>query len=91
MVIGMGEDKTPTSLIASYSKFFNLSAFKKSAEKEKDKTPARDRQNIIARKTIERRVRGIIIANNSKDKETSLGEIGSKRQNRWADFDVSAH
>ncbi len=89
MVIGMGEDKTPTSLIASYSKFFNLSAFKKSAEKEKDKTPARDRQNIIARKTIERRVRGIIIANNSKDKETSLGEIGSKLQNRWADFDVS--
>ena len=89
MVIGMGEDKTPTSLIACYSKFFNLSAFKKSAEKEKDKTPARDRQNIIARKTIERRVRGIIIANNSKDKETSLGEIGSKLQNRWADFDVS--
>jgi len=89
MVIGMGEDKTPTSLIASYSKFFNLSAFKKSAEKEKDKSPARDRQNIIARKTIERRVRGIIIANNSKDKETSLGEIGSKLQNRWADFDVS--
>ena len=44
---------------------------------------------MIALRTIERRVRGIIIANNDKDKETTLGEIGSKLQNRWADFDIS--
>ena len=89
MVIGMGEDKTPTALIAAYNKFINLSASKKELEKEKGKTPERDTRNIISLRTIERRVRGIIIANNNKDKETTLGEIGSKLQNRWADFDIS--
>ncbi|MGI6211093.1 MAG: NYN domain-containing protein [Anaerovoracaceae bacterium] len=89
MVIGMGEDKTPTSLIAAYNKFFNLSSFKKSAEREKGSQPDRDKRNIIAPRTIERRVRGIIIANNDRDRQTSLGEIGSRLQNRWADFDVT--
>ena len=89
LVIGMGEEKTPAALIAACNKFFNLTVLKKEAEKEKGHSPERDTGNIIALRTIERRVRGIIIANNDKDKETTLGEIGSKLQNRWADFDVS--
>lgn len=89
MVIGMGEEKTPSALIAAYNKFVNLSAAKKEVEKEQLKSPERDTRNIISLRTIERRVRGIIIANNNKDKETTLGEIGSKLQNRWADFDIS--
>lgn len=89
MVIGMGEDKTPNALIAAYNKFINLSAAKKELEKDHVKSPERDTRNIISLRTIERRVRGIIIANNNKDKETTLGEIGSKLQNRWADFDIS--
>lgn len=89
MVIGMGEEKTPSALIAAYNKFINLSAVKKELEKEQVKSPERDTRNIISLRTIERRVRGIIIANNNKDKETTLGEIGSKLQNRWADFDIS--
>ena len=34
-------------------------------------------------------MRGIIQANDNKNKVTELGEIGSKLQNRWPDFDVS--
>ena len=89
LVIGMGEAKTPPALIAACNKFFNLTMLKKEAGKEAGRSPVRDTGNMIALRTIERRVRGIIIANNDKDKETTLGEIGSKLQNRWADFDVS--
>lgn len=49
----------------------------------------KEKQQFVSPRTIERRVRGIVIANNNKDKGTTLGEVGSKLQNRWADFDVS--
>ncbi|MCI2063090.1 MAG: NYN domain-containing protein [Eubacteriaceae bacterium] len=99
-VIGMGEAKTPAALIAAYNKFVNLDAAK--AEEEKSETEEekiddirsktqKDKQNVVSRRTIERRVRGIVIANNNRDKGTTLGEVGSKLQNRWADFDVSSY
>jgi len=84
LVIGMGEDKTPQALIAACNKFVNLSAMPKDEAKEPTRT-----NNVINPRTIERRVRGIIMANNDKNKTTELGEVGSKLQSRWPDFDVS--
>ncbi len=82
MVIGMGESKTPQPLIEACNKFINLS------DRPREEEPVRT-GNTINPKTVERRVRGIILANDNKNKATELGEIGSKLQNRWPDFDVS--
>lgn len=83
LVIGMGESKTPQALIEAVNKFINLSDMPKEADE-----PVRT-NNVINPKTVERRVRGIIAANDAKNKVTELGEIGSKLQNRWPDFDLS--
>lgn len=83
MVIGMGEEKTPTALKEACNKFINLSSMPVA-----DPAPTRTR-NVINKKTIEKRIKAIIIANDDKNKTTDLAEIGSKLQNRWADFDVS--
>lgn len=83
MVIGMGEEKTPTALKEACNKFINLSSMPVG-----EPAPIRTR-NIINKKTIEKRIKAIIMANDDKNKTTDLGEIGSKLQNRWADFDVS--
>ena len=84
LVIGMGESKTPQALIEACNKFINLSDMPKDQEE-----PARTDNNMVSPKTVERRVRGIIQANDAKNKVTELGEVGSKLQNRWPDFDVS--
>ncbi|MEE3362439.1 MAG: NYN domain-containing protein [Anaerovoracaceae bacterium] len=96
-VICMGEDKTPPALIKACNKFVNLDVAKAEDERNRRKEEAehggrdkKDQQsNVISMRTIERRVRGIVIANNNKDRGTTLGEVGSKLQNRWADFDVA--
>ena len=83
LVIGMGEEKTPQALREACNKFVNLSDMpKENAE------PART-GNVVNVKTVERRVRGIVEANDAKNKVTELGEVGSKLQNRWPDFDVN--
>ena len=83
LVIGMGEEKTPQALIEACNKFIYLDDMPKEAAE-----PVRT-NNIINQKTVERRIKGIIQANDQKNKETELGEIGSKLQNRWPDFDIS--
>ena len=83
LVIGMGEEKTPQALIEACNKFINLSAM----PKEEDEGPTRT-GDIINIKTVERRVKGIIMANDMKNRITDLAEIGSKLGNRWPDFDV---
>ena len=83
LVIGMGEEKTPQALIEACNKFIYLDDMPK-----EEAEPVRT-NNIINPKTIERRIKGIIQANDQKNKETELGEIGSKLQNRWPDFDIS--
>jgi len=82
MVIGMGEKKTPTALIEACNKFINLDSMPK-----EETAPSRT-QNIVNKRTVENRVKDIIAANDDKNKSTDLGEIGSKLQNRWPDFDV---
>ncbi|MGI6204938.1 MAG: NYN domain-containing protein [Anaerovoracaceae bacterium] len=99
-VICMGEDKTPPALIKACNKFVNLDVAKAEDERNRKKDDEDDAyrhgdrkkdtsSNVISKRTIERRVRGIVIANNNKDRGTTLGEVGSKLQNRWADFDVA--
>lgn len=44
--------------------------------------------DVLSRQDIEESVKKIITDNNAMDRETTVGEIGSKLSNRHADFDV---
>ena len=93
-VIGMGENKTPRSFRAACTVFTDLEllldqsvddANSKNAGKSKLKKKA---ENVISQKTIENDIIEIITENDNKGRETGLGEIGSRLQKKYSDFDV---
>lgn len=49
---------------------------------------ARKESTVISKDVIENVILGIITENENKDKETGLGEIGSRLVNKYPDFDV---
>lgn len=58
---------------------------RKSASKNET---ARKESTVISKDVIENVILGIITENENKDKETGLGEIGSRLVNKYPDFDV---
>jgi len=48
----------------------------------------RKESTVISKEVIENVILGIITENENKDKETGLGEIGSRLVNKYPDFDV---
>ncbi|SNU07917.1 TIGR00288 family protein [Lachnospiraceae bacterium] len=93
-VIGMGENKTPRSFRAACTVFTDLEllldqsvddANSKNVGKSKLKKKA---ENVISQKTIENDIIEIITENDNKGRETGLGEIGSRLQKKYSDFDV---
>ncbi|MCR5104229.1 MAG: NYN domain-containing protein [Eubacterium sp.] len=94
-VIGMGENKTPRSFRAACTVFTDLELLldqsvddvtdTKSGSKNRKKKKA---ENIIPQKTIENDIIEIITENDNRGKETGLGEIGSRLQKKYSDFDV---
>ena len=79
-VIGMGESKTPAALLNACNKFIHLNLID-GEEKEKN--------NVITPETvIEEAIIDLVIDNDNNGKSTSLGEVGSKLNTRFADFDV---
>ncbi len=94
-VIGMGENKTPRSFRAACSVFTDLELLleqseevvsgKKNADK---KTKKKHAENVLSQKTVENAILEIITENDNKGKETGLGEIGSRLQKKYSDFDV---
>ena len=94
-VIGMGENKTPRSFRAACTVFTDLELLldqsmdeagtDKGAAKAKRKKKA---ENVISQKVIENDIIEIITENDNKGRETGLGEIGSRLQKKYSDFDV---
>ena len=93
-VIGMGENKTPRSFRAACTVFTDLELLldqtvdvtsSKSGSKSKSSKKV---ENVIPQKTIENDIIEIITENDNRGKETGLGEIGSRLQKKYSDFDV---
>ena len=90
-VIGMGENKTPRSFRAACSVFTDLELLREQAhEDEPDSKPAKKKasSNIIKQSKIENAIIEIIQENDNKGRQTGLGEIGSRLQKKYSDFDV---
>jgi len=78
MVIGMGEKKTPDSFRAACTVFTELENL---LENEVAGTG-------MNKEAIEADIVNIITQNDNKGKSTGTGEIGSKLQNKYPDFDI---
>ena len=81
LVIGMGEKKTVEAFRTACSVFKYLEVLMADVEEDVD-------DEVLSRQDIEESVRKIITDNNAMDRDTTVGEIGSKLSNRHADFDV---
>lgn len=95
-VIGMGENKTPRSFRAACTVFTDLELLLDQAVDEaegaknsaKGKIKKRVAENVISQKIIENDIIEIITENDNRGRETGLGEIGSRLQKKYSDFDV---
>lgn len=87
-VIGMGEEKTPRSFRAACTVFTNLEILI-----DQDATPVQEKQRApqpekTSKKIIEEDIVTIISENENNEKDTGLGEIGSRLVKKYSDFDV---
>lgn len=80
MVIGMGESKTPTPFRKACDIFTELELL---LDDIKD-----GKKNEVTKGQIEESVIKIITENQNNDKETGLGEVGSRLVKLYPDFDV---
>lgn len=78
LVIGMGEKKTVEAFKTSCTTFKYLEVLAADDGSQSD----------ISREDIEDTIMKILIDNEANDRETTVGELGSKISNRHADFDV---
>lgn len=91
-VIGMGESKTPRSFRAACTVFTDLELLLEAESEEAPVDRPRKKKavknNIAKISKIENVIIEIINENNNKGKKTELGEIGSRIQKKYNDFDV---
>ena len=81
-VIGMGEKKTPKPFCIACNAFKYLEVL---AEEETQEAPERDKVEF---KTLESAIIRIIAENANLEEEINVGELGSRLQGRYPDFDV---
>jgi hypothetical protein len=90
-VIGMGENKTPRSFRAACSVFTDLELLQDLSEDESDAQAQKKNakpKNILSQQIIENAIIEIVMENDNKGRQTGLGEIGSRLQKKYSDFDV---
>ncbi len=85
MVIGMGEKKTPTPFRRACDVFTTLELLVQNKRNEKGGG------NAVPKDSVEQAVVDIITDNQNNGKATGLGEIGSRLQKRYPDFDVRSY
>lgn len=81
-VIGMGEKKTPAPFRKACDIFTVLELLVKAERNEKTSGP------VMGKAEVEQAVVDIVVDNQNNGKATGLGEIGSRLQKRYPDFDV---
>lgn len=57
-------------------------------QKDKKKKHSHEKSHIVSQKEIENTIITMITENENRGKQTGLGEIGSRLQNKYPDFDV---
>lgn len=77
-VIGMGESKTPASFRSACTVFTELENLLQNG----------NNAGVLTKEAIEEDIINIITQNENKGKQTGSGEIGSRLQNKYPDFDV---
>lgn len=98
-VIGMGEDKTPSPFRKACDIFTELELLLEDStlekEEQEDKSAGghvqgrnQKKQTAVSKKQIEEAVVKIITENQNDDRETGLGEVGSRLVKLYPDFDV---
>jgi uncharacterized protein (TIGR00288 family) len=90
-VIGMGENKTPRSFRAACSVFTDLELLldqNDDDDTEIDKKKAKKPEIVLTQNKVENAIIEIITENDNKGRQTGLGEIGSRLQKKYSDFDV---
>jgi hypothetical protein len=89
-VIGMGENKTPKSFRAACSVFTDLELIvdQNEDEVETDTKQIKKPKNILKQSVVENAIIEIITENDNKGRQSGLGEIGSRLQKKYSDFDV---
>ena len=96
MVIGMGEDKTPSPFRKACDIFTVLELLLEDNTMEKEEQTAvshshgkeTKKETAASRDQIEEAVVKIITENQNDDRETGLGEVGSRLVKLYPDFDV---
>ena len=90
-VIGMGEMKTPKAFVSACTNFKRLDLLDRdynSDEGEDYKSADSDEAELTSLRDIKQTIYSIIDENDDRGKKTHIGEIGSKLQNKYPDFDV---
>jgi len=91
-VIGMGENKTPRSFRAACSVFTDLELLLDQYDEDDKEGRAtkkkKKNENVLTQKTIQDAILEIITENDNSGKVTGLGELGSRLQKKYSDFDV---
>ena len=98
-VIGMGEDKTPSPFRKACDIFTELELLLEDSTMEKDEREEKGavhhvhgkeqkKRTAVSKEQIEEAVVKIITENQNDDRETGLGEVGSRLVKLYPDFDV---
>lgn len=97
-VIGMGEVKTPTPFRQACDIFTVLELLLEDSTMEKEQKPVtrvvsekevkKETDDVISRNEIQEAVVKIITENQNHDKDTGLGEVGSRLVKLYPDFDA---
>lgn len=101
IVIGMGEKKTPESFRASCERFIFLDVLQSALDEdnagvsqndayEEGLTPLSEQEHTepVTKQALENAIINMISDNSAVGKETGLGEIGSRLEKLYPDFDI---
>lgn len=97
IVIGMGEEKTPKAFCVACDIFKYLEILISEDEEDitessgstaKEPVSAKERPSMTNIKTIEEAIKNIIIDNGTDENGIDMGELGSRIQKRYPDFDT---
>ena len=88
VVIGMGENKTPNAFRKACNIFRILEVISGEQDTRENSTGDREKTQVTPAEEIEASVCKIIMENTDSGKETQIGEIGSKLNLLYPDFDV---
>ena len=87
-VVVMGEEKTPRSIRMACDKFIALENLIEQDDSVKKNKKQTKKAEALSRSFVNQLISEIILANANNNRQTHLGELGSKIDSRYPDFDT---